>query len=156
MAVQDLERLFTFTTSGGNGDLTRNHAGAIINGFRTVFFHYLNGIGHVPGTMPDHVSEEEYSLRASDPLFRAKVTLRQLTDSWLLPVGDDPENKIKVRGAVYKSSPLANPTCRSPCNLRHFSRTMQTQMHCQYKSQHVLDVWMYRTRNGFTPLSLGR
>jgi hypothetical protein len=95
MAVQDLERLFTFTTSGGNGHLARDQANAIAEGFKQAFFQYLNGIGHVPGTAPDHVTEEEYHLRVSDPLFRAKVTLRQLTDSWLLPV-DAQNNKIKV------------------------------------------------------------
>jgi hypothetical protein len=58
--------------------------------------------------LPDHVTEEEYRLRASDPLFRAKVTLRQLTDSWLLPVGDDLHKKIEVRCAFPNSSPVIN------------------------------------------------
>jgi hypothetical protein len=108
MAVQDLEQLFTFTTSDSDGRITHAHANAIAEGFKQVFFRYLNGIGHVPGTLPDHVTEEEYRLRASDPLFRAKVTLRQLTDSWLLPVGDDLHKKIEVRCAFPNSSPVIN------------------------------------------------
>ena len=95
-AVQDLEQLFTFKTTGGNSHLTRQQADGIVTAFKGVFFRYLNGVGHVQGLVPGLVTAEKHNLRASDRLFRARVTLRQLTDSWLLPVGDDLQSKIKV------------------------------------------------------------
>ena len=115
MAVEDLERLLTFTHHGGSGNLSRQQADASVDGFQHAFIRYLHGTGHVPGTAPAYVTVEEYNLRASDlllraratlrqltdPLLRARATLRQLTDSWLLPVGDDPEDKIKVRRAFW-------------------------------------------------------
>ena len=94
LTVQDVKNLFTFATVHGNGRLSRVQAEATINGFKTVFFNYLDGQGHVPGTEHGVVTLEEYNLRKSEPLFRARVTLRQLTDSWLLPLGD---SGIKVR-----------------------------------------------------------
>jgi len=75
--------------------LERREAKAIVDGFETVFCSYLRGTGHVPGLV-NHVTAEEYRLHASDPLFRAKITLKQFTDSWLLPIGNSPENRIRV------------------------------------------------------------
>ena len=75
--------------------MTRSEAEAIVKGFETVFLRYLEGVGHV-SRLQGYVTPEEYQLRASDPLFRAKVTLKQLTDSWLLPIGNKPENRIKI------------------------------------------------------------
>ena len=101
VAVEDVERLLTFTHHGGSGNLSRQQADASVDGFQRAFIRYLHGTGHVPGTAPAYVTVEEYNLRASDLLLRARATLRQLTDSWLLPVGDDPEDKIKVRRAFW-------------------------------------------------------
>jgi hypothetical protein len=95
-AVSDVEQLFTFKTNGGNGQLRRGQADAIVSAFKQVFFVYLNGVGHVLGTTPDHITTEEYNLRQSDSLFRARIALQQLTDSWLLPVGNGPGSEIKV------------------------------------------------------------
>ena len=96
-----MEGLFIFQTTV-NGRLSRVEAAAIEFAFKKVFFRYLNGVGHVLAAVPSHVTEEEYRLRASDSLFRAKVTLRQLTDSWLLPVGRDRGDKIKVRRLCFR------------------------------------------------------
>ena len=63
---------------------------------------YLNGVGHVPGMENCYVTMEEYDLCASDQLFRAKVALRQLTDSWLLPIGDSLQSKVKVRDTLFQ------------------------------------------------------
>ena len=93
--VQDLENLLRVTTCGGNGSLERSQAEAITKGFTQVLFRYLEGAGHVPG-LDAHVTAKEYELCALDPLFRAKTVLKQLTDSWLLPIGDGPTDKIRV------------------------------------------------------------
>ena len=95
-AVQDLEQLFMFKTIGGHHQLTHQQADSITEGFKNSLFQYLNGTGHVPGMASHYVTAEEYHLRESDQLFRAKLTLQQFTDSWLLPVGDDAQSKIKV------------------------------------------------------------
>jgi hypothetical protein len=109
VAVQDLERLFMFTTEGGNGVFTRRQAGAIVQGFEKAFFGYLNGTGHVAGTSPVYVTAEEFNLRASDPLIRANLVLRQLTDSWLLPLGDHPTVKIKVQCTLSAARHVHKP-----------------------------------------------
>jgi hypothetical protein len=60
--------------------------------------------------VPHHITAEEHELRVADKLFRARVTLRQLTDSWLLPVGDGSQNKIKVRpGAATQLNLTISP-----------------------------------------------
>lgn len=92
--VRDVEQLFDFNTSGGNSQLTRKQADAIAEGFRQAFFRYLNGVGHVPGLVPHYISAEEHNFHAADGLFRARITLQQLTDSWLLPIGN---KRIKVQ-----------------------------------------------------------
>lgn len=96
-AVADVEQLFRFQSRGGHGHLERKQVTSIIEGFRQVFSKYLNGVGHVRKTVPDLVSEEDYRLHQSDALFRAKVALRQFTDSLLLPVGGSIEGEITVR-----------------------------------------------------------
>jgi hypothetical protein len=95
-SVQDLEQLFIFDVTGGSC-MTRAQVDAIMKSFKAALHHYLNGTGHVQGTGSKFVTAKEFHLRRQDTLFRAKITLRQLTDSWLLPVGDKPENKIIVR-----------------------------------------------------------
>jgi hypothetical protein len=97
--VRDLEQLFTFGTAGGNSHHTRQEVARFIDGFKNALFGYLNGSGHVPGTQGKSVTVEEFNLRASDSLFRAKVMLRQLTDSWLLPMEDKLGYKILVGSA---------------------------------------------------------
>ena len=96
-SVRDIEQPFVFATTGGDSSLSPKQVDAILSGFREALFRYLNGPGHVLGTAPSFVTEEEYQLRVADQLFRAKTMLQQLTDSWLLLVGNDPGDKIKVQ-----------------------------------------------------------
>lgn len=95
-AVDDLRQLLVFDSVGGHRDLNRKEAEAIVDGFKLCFSKYLDDAGHVSGMVPHYITEEEYKLHAPDKLFRARTTLCQLTDSWLLPVGGGFENKIKV------------------------------------------------------------
>lgn len=94
-AVEDVEKLFVFWTTGKNDQVNEAQAQTICNAFKTCFFKYLNGVGHVPGSAPTFVTYEEYEQRKGDRLFRAQVALQQFTDSWLLPV-DSNEGRIKV------------------------------------------------------------
>lgn len=101
--AQDLEQLLDFETTGGSR-LTHVQAEAIINGFKTALYRYLNGTGHVQGTDSKFVTVEEFHLHSQDTLLRAKMTLRQLTDSWLLPVGDKSKSKITVSPYFFSKS----------------------------------------------------
>jgi hypothetical protein len=94
-AVEDLKNLLSFKVFGSCALLTRQQANGILKGFKQESLKYLNGDGHPSGMAPNYVSQEEYNRRASDRLFRAKIVLQCLTDSWLLPVGNG--DKIKVR-----------------------------------------------------------
>lgn len=94
-AVEDLLQLFVFTTAGVNPRVTAEEAEAIANAFKACFFKYLKGVGHVDGTAPSHITWDEHEQQKDNTLFRAKVALRQFTDSWLLPI-DGEEGKIKV------------------------------------------------------------
>ena len=78
-----------------NDRIAEKDAKAIAEGFKVCLFKYLNGVGHVHGVAPSHITLDEYEQRKGDHLFRARVTLRQFTDSWLLPI-DSEEGKIKV------------------------------------------------------------
>ena len=108
-SVRDIEQLFVFVTTGGDGSLSPKQVDAILSRFWEALFGYLNGSGHVLGTAPSFVTEEEYQLCMADQLFRAKTMLQQLTDSWLLPVGNNPGDKIKVQ-----STPLQHRHHRNP------------------------------------------
>ena len=96
-AVDALEWLMVFNTTGGHRHLRRDQVSAIARAFERCFSMYLKGIGHVPDAVSGYVTAEEYELCVHDRLFWARVTLCQLTDSWLLPVGDGSQSKIKVR-----------------------------------------------------------
>jgi hypothetical protein len=96
-AVGDLIQLLAFSSTGGYSHLDRKQAEGIVRAFKECFLKYLSGTGHMPEMVPDYVTEEEFKLHISDKPFRARITLRQLTDSWLLPVGDGSQSKIKVR-----------------------------------------------------------
>ena len=139
-SVGDLERLLVFKSNGGNSRLTREQAEGIVRAFKQVFFEYLNGVGHVPGMEDCYVTKEEYDLRASDRLFRAKVTLRQLTDSWLLPVGDNPQSKVKVRDTLFQGPCfVVNTVHRSLCTLNRFSWPQTSKQQCS-TSQRAAEI----------------
>ena len=101
-----MERLFIFKVIGGNGQLTWKQASSVLDGFKKAFFGYLNRVGHVLGMELHYVTTEEYQLWASDQLFMARVALQQLTDSWLLLVGDDSQSKIKTQHTLFSGTVL--------------------------------------------------
>lgn len=147
-AVADVERLFDFRSTGGHSHLDRRQVTSIIKGFRQGFFRYLNGVGHVWKAVPGLVSEEEYRLCRSDSLFRAKAALRQLTDSWLLPVGGVVEGKITVRLTASEHRPGHKYAFRSFWNLTTCLTTNIPRC-LQLKSQLAAGKVLCITRNGF-------
>lgn len=102
--VGNVTQLFKFNTNDSSHDtLTNEQLDAIPGAFKNALFSYMSGVGHVPGTSRGQVELEEFNQRRGDRLFRAQAVLRQLTDSWLLPVGDGPETEITV-GACFVCS----------------------------------------------------
>lgn len=89
--VRDVERLFTYGTTGKDETFSDGDRQAMKEGFKKCFTEYLHGVGHVQGL----VDADEYRKRRRDRLFRACAALRQFTDSWLLPI-DSHEGSILV------------------------------------------------------------
>ena len=126
-AVRDLEQLLVFNTSGGHS-LYRRQVKAVARAFEVCFSKYLNGVGHAPG---GYVTVEERNLHASDSLLRARMTLHHLTDSWLLPIGCDPKNKIKacVHPEAHSSLTMFPDYTEPECTLRFHKSQCSSPQH---------------------------